>query len=65
MSESEQPQSFPSIRHADGRICRYLPYALDGVRGLRHAYFYGEPPDMRRCLREHGLEDTEDEGEQL
>ena len=56
-TESEQPGSEASIRHADGRLCRYLPYALDGVQGLLHAYFYGEPPDMRKCLREHGLQE--------
>ena len=46
-----------TYRHDDGRVCRYLPYALDGVAGLLHAYFYGAPPEMRKCLREHGLEE--------
>lgn len=56
MMSSETQQTFT---HSDGRQCRYLPYALDGVQGLLHAYFYGMPPDMRKCLREHGLEGQE------
>jgi hypothetical protein len=47
--------------HADGRVCRCLPYALDGVDGLLEGYFYGDPPTMRRCHREHGLQGAEDE----
>ncbi len=52
------PESFT---HSDGRVCRYLPYAVDYLAGLQHGYFYGTPPDMRRCHREHGLEGIEDE----
>ena len=51
--------SIESFRHEDGRVCRFLPYALDGQVGLLHAWFYGVPPEMRRCQREHGLEDSE------
>jgi len=44
--------------HEDGRVCRWLAYSLDhdslqpsGI--LLHAWFYGLPPDMRRCQRDH------------
>ena len=44
--------------HDDGRICRWLAYTVDhdserpsGV--LLRAYFYGLPPDMRKCWRDH------------
>ena len=50
-----------SFTHSDGRVCRLLPYALDGVAGLLEGYFYGAPPDLRKCQREHGLEGAEDE----
>ena len=47
------------VTHADGRVCRYLPYAMDGVQGLLHGWFYQAPPDMRKCDRAHGLNGEE------
>jgi len=58
MTTDPEPQTYPSIRHADGRVCYRLPYALESQpRQLLHAYFYGESPELRKCDRAHGLDD--------
>jgi hypothetical protein len=61
MSSHSSRDTEDRFTHADGRQCRYLPYALDGVAGLLKGWFHGMPPDMAKCHREHGLEDQEDE----
>jgi hypothetical protein len=62
MSHTDPAPAHPeSFTHSDGQVCYYLPYARDGVSGLLHGYFYGAPPDMHRCHREHGLEGADDE----
>jgi hypothetical protein len=47
-----------AYQHADGRLCRWLAYSLDHNSDspsgqLLRAWFYGLPPDMRRCDRDH------------
>lgn len=54
MSSNPEPERRESFRHADGRVCWCLPYALErSPYQLHHGWFYGEPPDLRRCDRDH------------